>query len=70
MSMETLSTSRALVVEGLTKTYPVFRRGSTLRAALASLIRRETSTLTAVAEVGFSLQAGEMVGFLGPNGAG
>jgi ABC-2 type transport system ATP-binding protein len=70
MSMETLSASPALVVEGLTKTYPVFRRGSSMRAALASLIRRKTSTLTAVAEVGFSLQAGEMVGFLGPNGAG
>jgi ABC-2 type transport system ATP-binding protein len=60
----------ALEVRGLTKTYRVFRRGSTLGAALASLWRRKTETLVAVDRVDFSLAAGEMVGFLGPNGAG
>jgi ABC-2 type transport system ATP-binding protein len=60
----------ALQVRGLTKSYQVFRRGSTLRAALASLLHRKTETLTAVDRVEFSLEAGEMVGFLGPNGAG
>ena len=62
--------SRALVVEGLTKTYPVFKRGTSMREALASLVRRKRSTLTAVGDVSFTLEAGEMVGFLGPNGAG
>ena len=60
----------ALRVRGLTKTYQVFRRGSTMGAALASLWRRKTETLVAVDKVDFSLETGEMVGFLGPNGAG
>lgn len=60
----------ALEVRGLTKSYQVFRRGSTLGAALASLWRRKTETLMAVDHVDFRLQSGEMVGFLGPNGAG
>lgn len=60
----------ALTVKGLTKSYQVFRRGSTLGAALASLWRRKTETLVAVDRVDFSLGTGEMVGFLGPNGAG
>jgi ABC-type uncharacterized transport system ATPase subunit len=70
MSMDVSQGSRALVVEGLTKTYPVFKRGASMREALASLVRRKQSTLTAVGDVGFTLEAGEMVGFLGPNGAG
>lgn len=60
----------ALKVQGLTKTYQIFRRGSTMGAALASLWRRKTETLVAVDQVDFSLETGEMVGFLGPNGAG
>lgn len=60
----------ALQVTGLCKSYKVFRRGSTMRAALASLWRRKTETVAAVSDVGFSLRTGEMVGFLGPNGAG
>jgi ABC-2 type transport system ATP-binding protein len=60
----------ALKVRGLTKSYQVFRRGSTMGAALASLWRRKLETLVAVDQVDFSLETGEMVGFLGPNGAG
>jgi ABC-2 type transport system ATP-binding protein len=66
----TQASETVLEVRGLTKSYQVFRRGSTLRAALASLWRRRTETLTAVDRVDFSLRSGEMVGFLGPNGAG
>ena len=39
-------------------------------AALRSVVRRATRTVEAVAEVSFTLQPGEIVGFVGPNGAG
>ena len=60
----------ALEVRGLTKTYSVFRRGSSLRETLASLVHRKTESVEAVRAVSFTLQEGELVGFLGPNGAG
>jgi ABC-2 type transport system ATP-binding protein len=56
----------ALQVKALNKTYKVFRRGSSLRASLASLWRRKTEEVQAVQDVTFSLKAGEMVGFLHP----
>jgi ABC-2 type transport system ATP-binding protein len=41
-----------------------------LRAAVRSLVRRETREIRAVDGVSFDIGAGEIVGFLGPNGAG
>ncbi len=45
-------------------------REAGLRAAVRSLVRRETREVKAVDGVGFGIGAGEIVGFLGPNGAG
>jgi ABC-2 type transport system ATP-binding protein len=56
--------------KGLTKTYRVFQKDPGLRGALRSLVRRKYKEVRAVADVSFTIEAGEMVAFLGPNGAG
>src|SRR5690606_34261083 len=67
--MTAIDSAPALQVKGLTKTYQVFRRGAGMGEALASLWRRKTDKVAAVTDVSFSMRTGEMVGFLGPNGA-
>ena len=57
-------------VRDLRKYYRVHRRAPGLLAALRSLVRRRLDVVRAVDGVGFSIAAGERVGFLGPNGAG
>jgi ABC-2 type transport system ATP-binding protein len=57
-------------VEGLTKVFRGFRREEGLTAALKSLVRRVTTELVAVSDVTFSIAPGEMVGYIGANGAG
>jgi len=59
-----------ITVTGLGKTYVVPERDGGIRAALGSLVRRRTREVHAVADVSFTIEAGEIVGFLGPNGAG
>jgi len=54
-------------VEGLSKTYVVPEREGGVKAALTSLVRRRTRCVEAVADVSFSMDRGEVVGFLGPN---
>ena len=60
----------AIFVAGLRKTFDVPVREAGLRAAVKSLIHRETREVRAVDDIGFEIGAGEVVGFLGPNGAG
>jgi viologen exporter family transport system ATP-binding protein len=60
----------AIRVTDLGKTYVVPEREGGVRAALAALVKRRTRTVQAVADVSFTIEAGEVVGFLGPNGAG
>ncbi|HTP52076.1 MAG TPA: ATP-binding cassette domain-containing protein [Anaeromyxobacteraceae bacterium] len=57
-------------VRDLRKEYRVHRRAPGLWASLRSLVRRRHETVKAVDGIGFSVAAGERVGFLGPNGAG
>ncbi len=67
----TESASRPSIhVRGLRKTYEVPERDSGIRAAAASLVRRRTKQIAAVAGIDFDVVPGEIVGFLGPNGAG
>jgi len=57
-------------VERLTKIFRTYRRREGLAAALRSLVRRTATETAAVADVTFSIRAGEMVGYIGANGAG
>jgi ABC-2 type transport system ATP-binding protein len=57
-------------VAGLTKVFRTYRRHEGLAAALKSLVRRVTTEVAAVADVTFSVEPGEMVGYIGANGAG
>jgi ABC-2 type transport system ATP-binding protein len=57
-------------VERLTKVFRTYRREEGLRAALASLVRRKATEVAAVSDVTFSIGRGEMVGYIGANGAG
>ena len=59
-----------ITVSELGKTYVVPEREGGVRAALASVVKRRTRRVEAVAGVSFTIGAGEVVGFLGPNGAG
>lgn len=54
----------------LTKTYQVYRKDEGLFGSVRSFFNREHHDVVAVNGISFSLNAGEMVGFLGANGAG
>ena len=57
-------------VAGLTKVFRSFRRDEGLAGALKSLVRRTAVETVAVRDVTFSIEPGEMVGYIGANGAG
>jgi ABC-2 type transport system ATP-binding protein len=63
-------TDPVIHLHDLRKIYVVTERESGIRAALQSLLHRETEKIPAVDGISFDLAAGEVVGFLGPNGAG
>lgn len=60
----------AIEVEHLTREFRITDRESGLVAALKSLFNRKYRTVTAVDNVGFTVDRGEIVALLGPNGAG
>ena len=59
-----------ITVRELCKTYRVPERQAGLKATIGSIFRRRYKDVSAVAEVSFTIQPGEMVGFIGQNGAG
>ena len=63
-------TAPVVSVNGLTKVFRTYRREEGLAAALKSLVRRRSTETVAVSDVTFSIEAGEMVGYIGANGAG
>ncbi len=60
----------AIRTQDLTKVYRVAQRREGIAGALRDLVDRRTEMLTAVDRVSFTLEAGEMVGYIGANGAG
>lgn len=59
-----------ITVHNLVKHYQVHRKQAGLKASLRSLFKREYETVKAVDDVSFTIEQGEVVGFLGANGAG
>ncbi len=59
-----------VAVRSLTKVFRGYRREEGLVAALKSLVRRVATELVAVSDVTFAVEPGEMVGYIGANGAG
>jgi ABC-2 type transport system ATP-binding protein len=59
-----------ILLNELKKTYRVHEREAGAGASLRSLFARKYKNVEAVRSVSFSLEAGEVVGFLGANGAG
>ena len=55
---------------GLSKDFKVFKRREGVGGAFQDLFKREYSTLKAVDDIDFSVEKGEMVGYIGANGAG
>jgi len=53
-------------VENLTKTYKSYERGNTFREAVYSLFVRKTKYVEALKGISFTMEKGELVGFLGP----
>jgi ABC-2 type transport system ATP-binding protein len=60
----------AIEAVSLTKTFTYHHKAPGLRGSLASLVHRRTLEKHAVRELTFSVEPGEIVGFLGANGAG
>jgi ABC-2 type transport system ATP-binding protein len=57
-------------VQDLTKEFRTFRRREGVLGALQNLFVREYLTVHAVDRISFSIEPGEMVGYIGANGAG
>jgi ABC-2 type transport system ATP-binding protein len=65
-----MATSPVISLNNLRKVYTVPVREGGMRAAMRSLVARETRDIVAVNDITFTIAPGEVVGFLGPNGAG
>ena len=57
-------------VQDLVKEFRTFRRREGVLGALQNLVVREYMTVHAVDHISFSIERGEMVGYIGANGAG
>ena len=64
------SSTDAISVDNLSKTYQVPEREGGFASAVRSFVRRRYRNVQAVQQVTFGIKSGEIVGFLGPNGAG
>ena len=59
-----------VVVENLSKVYPVAVKEPGIKGTLTHFLRRNYRMVKAVQDVSFQIETGEVVGFLGANGAG
>jgi len=64
------ATPAIVEVQDLTKEFRTFRRREGVLGAIQNLFVRERVTIRAVDHISFSIPPGEMVGYIGANGAG
>lgn len=58
-----------IVMEHISKSYKVAKRNAGFKAACRSLFSRDYEYIHALNDVSFTIGDGEMVGYMGPNGA-
>lgn len=58
-----------IIMDNVCKTYKVAKRNAGFKAACSSLFRRDYEYIHALDRVSFTIGDGEMVGYMGPNGA-
>lgn len=56
-------------VNGVSKVFRINRRSAGIPGMLANLINPKYERKQAVRDITFTIEEGEMVGFIGPNGA-
>jgi ABC-2 type transport system ATP-binding protein len=56
--------------ENLSKTFRVYKRGEGIRGYLKSFLSREYEEVEAVTDLDLEIEEGEMIGYIGANGAG
>lgn len=56
-------------LENITKTYKISKRNAGLKNAVKHYFKREYEEVRALDNISFKIDEGEMVGYIGPNGA-
>ena len=62
--------NKAIIVDGLAKTFEVTQKEPGLTGAVKSLFSPKKKEVHALKNISFTIQPGELIGFIGPNGAG
>ena len=56
--------------ENLSKNFRIYQRGNGIKGYLRSFVKREYETVHAVQDLNLEIEEGEMIGYIGSNGAG
>ncbi|MDT8719288.1 ABC transporter ATP-binding protein [Clostridium sp. 19966] len=59
-----------ILVENLSKDYKVYQREKGINGALKGFFKPKVKVVNALKDVSFSIDAGELIGYIGPNGSG
>lgn len=65
-----MNENNMIEVHNLTKTFTAYKKGKGLAGTLKSLFKREAIHIEAVKDISFDIKPGEIIGYIGANGAG